>query len=146
LKKPKENEFPISNVVEQDIDDLEEPDYWNNETKENETGDMTQLDEKQKQELTALISKYEDVFADEISDLKDTFCTLGEFDIKTTTKEPVFQYPYRKSEKEEEIIEQEVAILKENGIIRESTSPFSARTLTVLWLDKTSRLCIDYRG
>jgi len=65
---------------------------------------MTQLDEKQKQELTALISKYEDVFADKMSDLKDTFCTSGEFDIITTTKEPVFQCPYRKSEKEEKII------------------------------------------
>ena len=65
--------------------------------------------------------------------------------IDTGTHRPVHTPPYRKSNKDQEILREETQKLLNNDIIEHSTSPWSSPVVLVKKKDGTTRFCVDYR-
>jgi hypothetical protein len=60
--------------------------------------------------------------------------------------EPVVVAPYRYSQLQKNELETQCIKMMQQGIIRPSTSPFSALVLLVKKHDNTWRFCVDYRA
>ena len=58
---------------------------------------------------------------------------------------PIYQHPYRKSQYERQLIQEEVDKMLQAGIIRPSRSPWSSPVLLVRKKDDTWRFCVDFR-
>ena len=65
--------------------------------------------------------------------------------IDTGTHRPIHTPPYRKSNKDQEILREETQKLLEKDIIEHSTSPWSSPVVLVKKKDGTTRFCVDYR-
>lgn len=59
--------------------------------------------------------------------------------------QPIQSYPYRRSPKELEIINEQVKEMLDNHIIRPSSSPWSSPVVIIKKKDGTPRFCVDYR-
>jgi predicted aspartyl protease len=105
---------------------------------------LEHLAEPEKEAITELIGANQEAFADSIDDLAKP-CDVLEFEIETTSEVPLYQHPYRVSEKERHIMNSETEKMLKAGIIRESSSPWSAPALLVKKADGTPRFCVDYR-
>ena len=71
--------------------------------------------------------------------------THVEHSIDTGNAAPIKQRAYRTSKAEEQHIKKELDEMMENGIIRESSSPWSSPVVLVTKKDNSLRFCIDYR-
>ncbi|CAF4951779.1 unnamed protein product [Pieris macdunnoughi] len=89
-----------------------------------------------------------------INEFKDNFTsgnhvsrvTTGELKIRLKNPDKIVQRrPYRLSPVEREKVREMIQDLKENGIIRDSSSPFSSPILLVKKKNGTDRLCVDFR-
>lgn len=103
---------------------------------------------EQKQRLDVVIRKYPNLFSD--PEEKLTYVTTVKGEIRTFTSEPVYSktYPYPMCLKEE--VENQVAKLLDDGIIRPSKSPYNSPVWIVPKKEDASgkkkyRLVIDYR-
>nr|ABL86696.1 putative pol protein [Adineta vaga]ABL86699.1 putative pol protein [Adineta vaga] len=65
--------------------------------------------------------------------------------LETGNHPPVFTPPYRVSYKDERIRQEEINKLLKQGVIEESTSPWSSPIVLVRKKDGSVRFCIDYR-
>ena len=102
------------------------------------------LNSDENNKFKALLTENIKVFAQSLDDLKEP-CKFGSLSIKVTCDKPIFTPPYRRSEKEKELIDEEINRLLKAKIIRPSKSPWSAPVILVPKKDGSSRLCIDYR-
>lgn len=72
--------------------------------------------------------------------------STGELEIKLKNPDKIVQRrPYRLSPVEREKVKGIISDLKSNGIIRDSSSPFSSPILLVKKKDGSDRLCVDFR-
>jgi hypothetical protein len=103
-----------------------------------------ELENDEKERIIKLIREYEDV------------CMYGKKKLKTTNvvKHRIYlekgakliaQKGYRESEENKKVIKEEVRKMLENGIIRESSSPYPSPVVIVGKKDNTKRFCVDYR-
>ncbi|CAF1541480.1 unnamed protein product, partial [Adineta ricciae] len=65
--------------------------------------------------------------------------------IDTGTHKPLHTPPYRKSNRDQEMLRGETQKLLKNDIIEHSTSPWSSPVILVQKKDGTTRFCVDYR-
>lgn len=102
------------------------------------------LDTDQKNLVKNILQKYQHLFVHDMKDLTQT--SIYEHEIKLIPNyRPVYVRPFRRSEYEEIIIEQNIKELLDAKIIQPSTSPFSSPLLLVKKPDGKWRLCNDYR-
>jgi hypothetical protein len=94
-------------------------------------------------ELLALLNKYRDCFAMDLSELGRS--RIGEIEIRVDDPSPVVYRPYRLSHSEREFVREHIAELKNYGIIRESNSPYASPILLVKKKTGEVRMCCDFR-
>ena len=68
-----------------------------------------------------------------------------EVPFKLVDETPIRRKPYTLSRAKQDFVREELVKLKQNGIIRESTSPFASPILLVSKPNGTWRMCTDYR-
>lgn len=140
----------LEDEVEEDLDWIDHV-YEKEEKSDKELLELTEsqlnhLEENEKQELLDLIGQYRCVFADKLSDLKEP-AKIAKFKILTTDEMPVHKPVYRTDKKTRELIEKEIHKFLDAGLIRYSTSPYSAPVVPVKKKnDPEPRSCIDFRG
>ncbi|GBO22412.1 Retrovirus-related Pol polyprotein from transposon 17.6, partial [Araneus ventricosus] len=104
---------------------------------------LTHLNEDQKLKVMDLLSKYNSVFAQDITDLG--VCDLIKHEIHLQDQVPTRQKPYRVPYHLKPEMKRQINILLEAGIIQQSTSPFAAPVLLVKKSDGSYRLVADLR-
>lgn len=99
-----------------------------------------EIGERQRVEIRAILSTYEDVFSEIPGKTNLVECRL-----QTTSSEPVNtpQYPLPFSMKE--VVEKEVQDMLQLGIIEPSESPYNSPLVLVKKPDNGYRACIDFR-
>ena len=96
----------------------------------------------QRQRLENILWKYGKLFDLRVpSIIKSTV----QHAIETGNHSPVHTAPYRVSYKDEQVQRQEIEKLLKQGIIEESTSPWSSPIVLVRKKDSSVRFCIDFR-
>jgi hypothetical protein len=107
-----------------------------------------QLTKKERNQVTNLLIKYENVFAFSMKDLGR--CKTMQFSIDLIDETPIYRRRHRLSKHEWELVDERCKELHEAHLIRPSSSDFAATTvmpakkdLARLWTEK--RMCGDYR-
>ncbi|KAK9695492.1 hypothetical protein QE152_g32532 [Popillia japonica] len=96
------------------------------------------------EELLALINEFRDCFAQNTSQLGKT--SILKMSIHLSDDTPVVYRPYRLSYNERQVVRDMVSDLLDNGIIRESDSPYASPILLVKKKNGEQRMCVDYRA
>ncbi len=106
------------------------------------------LTKKERDQVTNLLIKYENVFAFSMKDLGR--CKTMQFFIDFTNETPVYRRRHRLSKHEWELVDERCKELHEVGLIQPSSSDFATATVMPakknsarLWTEK--RMCRDYR-
>ena len=101
-------------------------------------------DERSDLDLPRVVSKYVDVFPDELPGLPPR--RVVDFGIELHPGAlPISMTPHRMPSVELQELKVQLQELLDKGFIRPSTSPWGAPVLFTKKKDKTLRLCIDYR-
>ncbi len=107
-----------------------------------------QLTKKERDQVTNLLIKYENVFAFSMKDLSR--CKTMQFSINLTNETPIYRRRHRLSKHEWELVDERCKELHEAGLIQPSSSDFAGAIVmsakkdsTGLWIEK--RMCGDYR-
>jgi hypothetical protein len=100
-----------------------------------------QLTKKERDQVTNLLIKYENVFAFLMKDLGK--CKTMQFSIDLTDETPVYRWRHRLSKHEWELVDERCKELHEAGLIQPSNSDFAAATVMLakkdsarLWTEK----------
>lgn len=99
-------------------------------------------DDKQRERISKILWKYGQLF-DTRTPSKIEIVLKNAID--TGTHRPIHTAPYRKSNKDQEILREETEKLLNNDIIEHSTSPWSSPVVLVKKKDGSTRFCVDYR-
>jgi len=107
-----------------------------------------QFTKKERDQVTNLLIKYENVFAFSMEDLGK--CKTMQFFIDLRDETPIYRRRHRLSKHEWELVDERCKELHEAGLIQPSSSDFAAAIVmlakkdsTGLWTEK--RMCGDYR-
>ena len=109
-------------LTEVDEDDLQEETDWTDAKFEFDL--PIHLADYQKEEFRKFLEANRERFATTLFDLGT--CNVKKFDIITSSEKPIYQHPYRKSEKEKQAIRLELERMLQAKIIEPSTSPWSS--------------------
>ncbi|XP_066258249.1 uncharacterized protein [Euwallacea similis] len=101
------------------------------------------LVEKDLNQLFELLKLKQSCFAQSPAELGTINGT--EFSITLTSKQSIYYKPYRLSEKEKEIMREQINELLNAGIVQASHSSFASPAILVKKPNGDHRLCIDYR-
>jgi transposase InsO family protein len=104
------------------------------------TSRLEHLDDNLQEQVKQMFQKYPSVLA-ETGTVK-----TGELNLRLKRNDIVHYRPYRLAPIEREKVDQLIQELLNNGIIRESDSPFASPVILVKKKDGSDRLCIDYRA
>src|SRR5664279_2095115 len=140
---PKQHPVCTINIVEtEEIDNL--PSVKSSVVNKLLSENLAELTPKQQSELTSILAKYESVFSD-----KPGRTNLCEHHIELLPNvKPFFCRPYRLSPDKAKFLKEELAELKNLGIIEEAPSngtTWASPVLMVPKADGTLRLCTDMR-
>ena len=94
-------------------------------------------------QLKQLLHKYEHVFARHKK--RVTHTELVKCHIDTGEHAPINCPSYRRSPQDAKIIEEEIKVLRDNGVIREIQSPWNSNVVIVAKKDGSRRFCVDFR-
>ena len=99
-------------------------------------------DENQREKMSNILWKYGQLF--DIRKPSKIDITLKNA-INTDAHRPIHTAPYRKSNKDQEMLNKETQKLLKKDVIEHSTSPWSSPVVLVKKKDGTTRFCVDYR-
>ena len=105
--------------------------------------DKAPLNDQQRNDLQSLILRYHDVFSKSDEDLGETH--LMQHRIETGNAAPISQPPRRLAPHKRAIVREMIDQMLTNGVIEESSSPWSSPIVLVAKPDGSARMCIDYR-
>jgi hypothetical protein len=107
-----------------------------------------QLTKKEREQVTNLLIKYENVFAFSMKDLGR--CKTMQFFIDLTYETPIYRRRHRLNKHEWELVDERCKELHDVGLIQPLNSDFATTTIMPikkdsarLWTEK--RMCMDYR-
>nr|CAD2202708.1 unnamed protein product [Meloidogyne enterolobii] len=96
-----------------------------------------------RQKLEKLCEEFSDVFSKTQYDLGS--CIAGEYDIITTTEEPITSRPHRVPFKYREELQKHIEALLKSGVMVKSDTPWVSNIVLVQKKDGGLRPCIDFR-
>ncbi|CAI7747995.1 unnamed protein product [Closterium sp. NIES-53] len=96
--------------------------------------------------IQKLLEEFEDVLPDDLPDQLPSYRTHQHEIIEEPGSKPTFRAPYRLSPTELADMKKQIEYLLDKGLIRPSTSPYSAPVLFTPKPDGSLRMCIDYRA
>jgi len=109
--------------------------------------DVSHLDDETRKSVLAIVCDFPEVFLTEGKRLKTT--NVCKFELHLETNKPIARPPYQVPKKFEKEFREEIARMKETGILEDTDSPYASPTLLVR---KTlpdgsikNRICFDYR-
>ncbi|UYV64718.1 hypothetical protein LAZ67_3001747 [Cordylochernes scorpioides] len=119
--------------------------FIENKEKQNENDEIQfqinkNLSFKEQERLKQILAKYTDLFSSRLGRT-----SLAKHQIHTEDAKPIKHKPYRVSAKERTIIKDQIDEMLEEGIIRQSSSPWSFPVILVKKRDGKYRFCVDYR-
>ncbi|UYV64482.1 hypothetical protein LAZ67_3000918, partial [Cordylochernes scorpioides] len=119
--------------------------FIENKEKQNENDEIQfQLNKnltfKEQERLKQILAKYTDLFSSRLGRT-----SLAKHQVHTEDAKPIKHKPYRVSAKERTIIKDQIDEMLEEGIIRQSSSPWSFPVILVKKRDGKYRFCVDYR-
>lgn len=98
------------------------------------------LNDAQKEDLTKLIQKFQQIFTDQPG------CTnVIQHHIKLTSNQPVRSKPYKVPFALRQSLREDIANMLKMKVIRRSQSPYASPVVVVKKPDGTNRVCIDFR-
>ena len=103
------------------------------------------LQEEEKEQYQALLQEYRDVFSqtsDDIGDYKGDHQLV----IDTEGARPIRQRPYRTPLHLRDLLKGKIDSLQEQGVIEDSSSPWSSPVVMIRKKDGGVRFCCDYRA
>jgi len=106
-----------------------------------DTFSLDHLPDRDREQLTRLLSQYPDIFNDNPG--KTTLCT-HKLELKPGTR-PMRLSPYRVHPEKSEQIRKELDLMIKMGVIEESNSPWASPVVLIPKPDGTVRFCVDYR-
>ena len=101
---------------------------------------MRNLTNNQQKELNKLLEEYADLFDNNLGR-----CGIVKHEIDTGSKRPIKQNAYQWPHAEKQVIQEEIDKMLEQGVIQESTSPWTSPVVLVKKKDGSTRFCVDYR-
>lgn len=101
------------------------------------------LNSNERRKMEKLLKKYEDVFSTDTKSMG--FTTLTQHEIDAQGAAPIKSKPYKVSQKEREIINEQIEEMLQHNIIRPSKSAWSSPIVLVKKRDGKIRFCVDYR-
>lgn len=123
-----------------EVDDGEEE-----EDHEPELPMVEHLDPEDKSKIQELLREYQDVFSQSAEDI-GAYKGRHQLVIKTTGTEPVHQRAYRTPLHLRGLLKEKLEVLQGQGVIEDSTSPWSSPIVMIRKKDGGIRVCCDYRA
>jgi Retroviral aspartyl protease./Reverse transcriptase (RNA-dependent DNA polymerase). len=102
------------------------------------------LSEQQRTQLLSVLNEFRDCFAEQMNELGKTNVTEMRIDLHDNV--PVTFRPYRLAHAERMVVRGIVQDLLDNGIIRNSQSPYASPILLVKKKTGDYRMCVDFRA
>ena len=106
--------------------------------------ELSHLSPQEQKQVSNLLEKYNDIFAQSQDDLG--FCGMFEHEIDTGTHAPVNIPQYRLPHKTKEIIEEQVQQMLRMGVIKPCESPWNSPVILVKKPNGKHRFVVDLRG
>ncbi|CAH2218043.1 jg26686 [Pararge aegeria aegeria] len=103
-----------------------------------------QLSDTQKKLCEDLLDRYKNCFSTGMNDLG--FTNIAEMEIHLKDSNPVVYRPYRLPHSERKLVQDMIGDMMDNGIVRESNSPYASPIVLVKKKSGEKRLCVDYRA
>ena len=115
----------------------------NRETSRVQPGGQGSIGNEELARLRDLVCRYRMVFAMNSAELGRT--TVQHHNINTKGRSPIFQAPRRLPWNSREATRELVKGMKKQGVVEDSTSPWSSPIVLVKKKDGSTRFCVDYR-
>ena len=120
------NEYETTDILSSELEPIDlifseesDQDYYPLKSTRIQFLEIPHVDKETNRKLLNILEEYRDVFATSVGDLR-TPCYIGEHIIDTQYHVPIAIKPYRKSQYENNLINEEVESLLKAGIIRPS--------------------------
>jgi hypothetical protein len=105
---------------------------------------VSHLSPEQQEQIRPVLSKHKSAFDTSKPSTMKTDNVYHRIPVQSH-HQPIQSYPYRKSAKETQIINEQIQDMLESHIIRPSSSPWSSPVVIIKKKDGSPRFCVDYR-